>query len=187
MSVQANVNQLLTLTTGAVGLFGKPASEQELASAIEERDLAKSDYEKTASTLKEVEKNLSKEELQEAEEEGLPLISEMSPEKELEYKHKYGNKGIIGRHKLAKKYEQDKAAYEYNQAITQSYRNEILDKIAKDKQASKDSIKRAKEYRKDKIKQINEMKTSLGSFKNLDSNLQYKILEQLKKEEVNKK
>ena len=185
-NIQGNINQLLALTTGAVGLVGKPASEQELANAVAERDLAKSYYERAENTLKGLNKNFSEEELENIEErEGLQ--ENLTPERELELKHKYSNKGILGRRKLAQKYKEDKYAYEYNESLTQTYRNNILDKLERDKQARKDSIKRVKEYKKDKVNQLKDMKTSLGRLKDLDENLQYKIIEVLKKEEVNKK
>lgn len=212
-AIQNSVNQVLGIGT-AIAYGGKRLQDEKLQLALDERNLAKSDFEKTKSDLKEAEKNLSEEELQEIEEEGIQgLEDELNPEKELEYKNKYGNKGIIGKNKLAKEYEADKDKYEKNEAIIQrrksyftsgeyerekaeqekalqNYKNSILGDVEKNKQIREEAIKRAEQERQEQqkqMKQLKKTKTSLGALGDLPENLQDKILEGLKKEEVNKK
>ena len=162
MSVQKNINQALTLTAGAVALTEKnlnDEADQEVAKAIEGRDLAKSRYEKaeSESDLESLKKSLTKQQKKDLEEDGIPLISEMSPERELDYKNKYSKQGIIGKHKLAERYREDQAVYEYNQALRNSYRSNILDMVEKNKQIKRDSLARAREVKKQKREQMNEV------------------------------
>ena len=157
MSVQGSINQLLALTTGGVALLGKPTSQEALTNAIEKRDLAKSEYEKTESDVEKLNKNFSEEEIENIEKrEG--LHENLTPERELELKHKYSNKGIIGQRKLAKAYQRDRDAYEYNQAVTQKYRNDILKQVEENKQIKRDAAARAREFKKQKQDQMKDLK-----------------------------
>lgn len=117
----------------------------------------------------------------------------ITPDRELELKKKYGNKGMIGRRKLAKAYEEDRYIYESNEGIinkrSKKY-GDILDRVERDIQVREEANKRAEQERKEKQKQmkgLKKIKTSLGALGDLPEHLQNKIIEGLKKEEVNKK
>lgn len=236
MSVQGSVNQLLNLTAGAVGLFGRSASEEALVNAVQDRSLAKERYEKVTNNLienaerlnnlpienevealeseisnlnkqgktysnsdevkgkrdlvndiKDVQDTINHEELQ------IGTKQPITEDEELELRKKYGNKGMIGRRKLAKAYQKDRDTYEYNEAIMQSRSGtygDILDRVERDIQVREEANKRAEKERQEKqkqMKQLKKTKTSLGELGELPEHLQNKILEGLKKEEVNKK